>query len=221
MAASEHTLSRRQALAGLSVLGAVAIPSGALASKSAMAQPSSAAWDAAFAHMEACKAKSDASEREWNLLYDAYEAGIPSSDHINWREFGPSADKRHILHGTFDIDGHEKWRLESEGRLWWAGNPEKVRAEIKATCDEVREFRRQLQAHNDRLDYDAATDRLEELVDAYSDSLTALVEMPAPDVSALLWKVNYLFSPESCIWASEYTAQFHRDAGRLLSQGRA
>ena len=50
MAASEHILSRRQALAGLSVLGAVAIPSGALASKSAMAQPSSAAWDAAFAH---------------------------------------------------------------------------------------------------------------------------------------------------------------------------
>lgn len=184
-----------------------------------MAQPSRAAWDAAFAHMEACKAKADASEQKWNAIHDAYEAGIPGSDHINWREFGPGASKREILHGTFDIDAHEQWRLESEGRLWWAKNPEKVRAEIGATCDQVREFRRQIKAHNDRLGYDAATGRLEALVDAYSDSLTALAEMPAPDASALLWKIDYLFSPENCSWSPEYTAQFHRDAGRLLSQG--
>ena len=212
-------MNRREMLTGIAGAGATVALSAPTIAKSLPADR--AQWDAAFAYMEACKAKADESERAWEPIYEAYEAGIPTSDHINWKEFSPCPDKRHILHGTFDVDAHEQWRLGSEGKLWWAKDPDNVRAEIKATCEQVREFRRQLKALNDRLGYDAATDRLEKHVDQYSAALTALVELPAPDAEALLWKINHLFTAADTTWTEEYTAQFHSDATRLLSQGRA
>ena len=218
MATSEHTLSRRQALAGLSVLGAVAIPTVA-STKTTIARPDRRAWDSAMAHLKRCEAAFNRSDEGYDAFLQAYERARPSKDIIDWREF--SCMDRDYVARVMSIDEYERERLASEGRLWWAKNPEACRARIRAAFDSVREFRRLEMEAGERTGYRAYDEKHEAISDRHYNALTALVEMPAPDSEALLWKINHLFTEANVDWSEEYTAQFFTDARRLLSNGRA
>jgi hypothetical protein len=48
------------------------------------------------------------------------------------------------------------------------------------------------QAIGDRYNMDALDEHSEALTDRYCDALNALIEMPAPDLAALRWKLSQL-----------------------------
>jgi hypothetical protein len=69
---------------------------------------------------------------------------------------------------------------------------------------------------------------IDEWGDRVAEAAERVLEMPAPDSQALLWKLEYLFGSEldggacstSC-WSAEFFAQTMTDIRRLLTVGRA
>lgn len=53
----------------------------------------------------------------------------------------------------------------------------------------------------------------ERLTDEYSAIITELMELPAPDLAALRWKLDHT---EGTSWNSHYLAQMHSDMDRLM-----
>lgn len=212
-------MNRRQALIGMTAiatLGATPVAGAMLINNR---QSDRRAWDSAFAHMERTKHIADALGEKWDRLAEAREAAMPSSDHIDFREFA-FTPKLEVLH-SYDLDRHERHQLADEGKTWWAKDPEAFRAKVRAACDAVRQWRCDKEALDGRLDFTRVSQQQEDASEAYSAALDVLVELPAPDAEALLWKIRYLFTSTDTAWVEEYTAQFHRDAERLLSTGRA
>jgi hypothetical protein len=72
-----------------------------------------------------------------------------------------------------------------------------------------------------RFDWDAVNERTDALSDAICDAEAVLLDMPAPDGEALLWKVNRLYKPGEGIWSEGVEDQTHSDLHRFLSSGRA
>jgi hypothetical protein len=72
-----------------------------------------------------------------------------------------------------------------------------------------------------RADWEAAFHHADKMDDAVGAAETVLLDMPAPDGEALLWKVNRLYKPGEGIWSAEYEAQTSADLHRFLSNGRA
>lgn len=56
---------------------------------------------------------------------------------------------------------------------------------------------------------------------ALGEAETALLNMPAPDGEALLWKVDRLYTPGEGIWSEGVEDQTCADLRRFLLQGRA
>jgi hypothetical protein len=66
-----------------------------------------------------------------------------------------------------------------------------------------------------RAEWEAAFHHADELDDAVNAAETVLLDMPAPDGEALLWKVGHLYGPGEGIWSEGV------DLHRFLSTGRA
>ena len=211
-------MNRREVLTGMALASAaVAVPATVVA-KSLPA--SRVAWDRAMAHMRRCEEAFKRSEQGYDAFEQAYERARPSVDMIDFHEFRPAPDRDHVAR-VLDIDKYEEQRLSSEGKLWWAENPEACRAKIRAACDSVREFRRLERDAAQRTGFHAYSEKHEAISERHSEALDALVEMPAPDAEALLWKITYLFTASDTCWSEDFTAQFFTDANRLLLKGTA
>lgn len=72
-----------------------------------------------------------------------------------------------------------------------------------------------------RADWEAAFNHADELDDVVNAAETVLLDMPAPDGEALLWKVGRLYGPGEGIWSEGVEDQTNADLHRFLSQGRA
>jgi hypothetical protein len=72
-----------------------------------------------------------------------------------------------------------------------------------------------------RADWEAAFHHADELDDAVNAAETVLLDMPAPDGEALLWKVGRLYGPGEGIWSEGVEDQTNADLHRFLSHGRA
>lgn len=212
-------MKRREVLAGIGVVAAIGATPVAGAMLTTKHQPSRAAWDRAMAHLLHCKADYDRSSAGYDNCFEAYEAARPSMDMIDAREF--SLMDRHRVARTLDIDQYERHQLVGEGQTWWAKDPDAFRAKVKDACNGVREFRRLEKEAGERTGYRAYNERHDAIVERWSEAQDALVALPAPDAEALLWKISYLFTASDTAWTEDYTAQFHSDAARLLSTGRA
>ena len=176
MASTDNTLSGRQSLAGLSVLGTAAIPGAQAATKAATPQSSSGAWDKAMADLERAKAAHEAYDAPYSCIEEAFKA---------------EANK--VLHVTVEMRG----RPAADAR----------NAKIKAI--------------DKRLGRSAAVKHSDALSEVISNAEEILLNLPAPDGEALLWKVNRLYAPGEGLWEPDYEAQTHTDLRRFLSIGSA
>jgi hypothetical protein len=174
--------------------------------------------------MEKARASCAKAEKAWDVSHAAWEKDRPSMDGIHWREF--SFRDRCEVARVIDVEKEWKQFLESQGKLWGASDPEATKARRRAAYDSVLEFRRREAEHDERHGYSAANDRLDAAANAYSDTTSKLLEMPAPDGEALLWKLDYLFGDTvegdySPGWSASIMQTVMTDAQRLLSAGRA
>ncbi|HEX8579921.1 MAG TPA: hypothetical protein VF655_10050 [Allosphingosinicella sp.] len=218
-------LSRRAALTGIALAGGVALAPVAIAS---LPKPGAdrSAWNAAQAERRAALAASEQADKAFDAAFERYEAKRPSMDMIHWREFS-FEDRDHVAR-TIDVEKRWAFYLKGEGKWWWSNEREKTIARVRAAYDSVLEWRRLDKEANDAAGYDAASDALDASFDRIADADAALLQMPAPDAEALLWKLemlNELSGPNedqsSAGWSAKTVNAVMADARRILSQGRA
>jgi hypothetical protein len=165
-------------------------------------------------------------DRAFDAAYEAYEAKRPGMDMIHWKEF--SFRDRDQVARAINVEKEWAFYHEGEGKWWWSNEREKTIARVRAAYDSVLEYRRLDQEANDAAGYDAASDALDAACDRVADADAALIQTPAPDTEALLWKLeqlNELSGPEgaesSAGWSAGTVNAVMADARRFLSHGRA
>lgn len=224
-----HTTTRRGALATFgqaAVMGAIpAALVGATAKCTASANAATidrSAWDAAYAKMLKHRAAYEAYQPTYNAAVEGFERDEPTGDDINLRPICPIITKawRHQILHTADLEQMHTQFLAGQGRTWGSVDPEKTIAIHRATLDQVREFRRQLQAAKDKHRYDAVLERDDALATADCDATWELFELPAPDLAALHWKIEHLFGKSDDFevesWSANVMQNLMADTRRLL-----
>lgn len=210
--------TRRAFIAG-SAMAAVAasVPAAALALPA-----DRRAWEFAMATYLRAKAEADDFDTELFRIHDAWKAGKPTMDGIHWRALiGLAADRDHIAR-SMNLD--KAWRdfLAAEGRTWWGNSPaatERMKARYRAALDSVQEYRDACERNDEATGMDAANDHSEALTDRMMEALDTLLEMPAPDLAALRWKLDQFMPNDghgSSAWDAGYLAQTLADIARLL-----
>ncbi|URD60474.1 hypothetical protein M8312_11875 [Sphingomonas sp. KRR8] len=79
----------------------------------------------------------------------------------------------------------------------------------------------QIEALDRKAGWSEAHAAYEVAIELQVEAETALLDMPAPDGEALLWKVGKLYTPGEGIWSEGVEDQTHADLRRFLSSGRA
>ena len=196
--------------------GAVILGGGiALASEAHGTTTEAAEWDRALAEMNRLKAVYDAAD-------DALTEASIKADRIRPPETMVPHDaigiqgNRWSFHAA-DADKREhNWRA-AEGKTWWSTNDSKQRT-IDAFA-KLREWQRLDRAAEALHNVGPLSERADAACDAWVASTTGLMEMPAPHLPALLWKMREIIVDESGStpsWSYRYVEQMMRDAARLL-----
>lgn len=206
MANQANTVTRRETLVGIATAGALAtIP--AVPALAVVA--SRRDWDAAMANLTAAHAASD-----------AMEAKVERID----RAFNRLCDK--VPHAVMPTSGGWKSTADDREIRWTRSSQASVRhVETCAYADQRADFayltaadarQAKIKTIGDRLGRDAAHDRYDALTNEICAAEQALLDMPAPDGEALMWKINRLYSPADSLWEPSFVAQTHADLSRFL-----
>jgi hypothetical protein len=209
------TITRRALLGAIAVAPAAALP--AVASTDPSAAPHRAAWDKAWREYQDATAAYKADDIIFDRIHKAHAAAAPSEEMISWRAFA-AQDRWEVIH-RLDLDAYQRQLEEGEGVFWW-GHPGAMQ-EKAASIDTVRRYRALREANDRWFDYDAVAERngaLCEAMCAAEDRL--MMQIPAPDGSALRWKLGKLLEVEedrmTPSWSAKYVEQTQRDIARLL-----
>ena len=212
------TLTDRRALLKVAPLIAatVAVPAMAFA---VTTSGDRTAWDNAMQTLQHAKDEDAAFTPIHTRIYKAWEAGRPSTDGIDWIEF-PFANRDHVAR-TLDIDKAWSDFLASEGKLWRSSNPERRKERYRAALDNVQAFRAAEAHHDQETGMDVADQRWEALGERVNDAEAALMDLPAPDLAALRWKLDQALridGDSTPCWSAEYVRQTIADYRRLCGE---
>jgi hypothetical protein len=168
-----------------------------------------AVWDGALAEYQAAK---DALARHNSTIYD------PLYKELKCISPRPS------LHFEIEALNGQVARYHVDSRdlnAWddhWSPVYRRKAAEVRAAWLTYR-------SNCERLGTDAAGEESDRLCDAQCAIESTLIQMPAPDQAALLWKLEQLFGPEARDaddyapgWCAEWMNVVMDDARRLLGQ---
>jgi hypothetical protein len=211
-------VNRRQVLTGMALASAaVAVPTVALAEP----RPDRRAWDQAFANLQAANKASDDFDGPIDAVSEAFEAGCAAIPHASFTSEDTHAFRR-TLSTASQFDLAEARRFLAS-KIHGADDPGlQPYADICRKIINADDARKEAIEQNDqRLGYSKAHAHYDALSAALSAAEAALLNMPAPDGEALLWKVNRLYAEGEGIWAAGFESQTHADLRRLLSNGRA
>jgi hypothetical protein len=219
------TTTRRTVLGAIAALPVVALAAPALATPAI----DRTAWERILGRYQRAKAASAEADRRCEAAYDEFKRIEPSDEAIPFREFtimrgAPTRYERHHIARIMDVEQEWELFLSLEGKTWFARDPEKRKGEYRAALDAVTDYRRRLAEAERSSGYNAASDRSDRLGDVCSEIENELIETPAPDRAALLYKMERLFGPEargvdnSCpAWCAAWINTVMADAHRLLS----
>lgn len=204
-------LSRRQALAGMSATAAVAAaPATAIAATSTADR---SAWDAAMRDLARARAASDAFDAKLTRIEAAFDRLSAKVPHVT-------------IEGSEAYYGRTLTTADNQNVRWLRSSAKHVRYIEECAYDGHRWATQLIDAADardakikrisDRLGRDAAIEHYDALSQRICDAEERLMNMPAPDGEALLWKVDKLWKPETDIWSEDYTRQTHSDLRRML-----
>ena len=179
-------------------------------------------WDAAIAHLDRCEAVSQTFDREvFDPTYLAWRAACDAIPHQTFT----TPYRREPLSTANSYDVADA-RRSTKGKYWIdPAIPEAVAHDeamrkLVAAADARAAERRRIERE---LGWDAINERSDGLSEACCDAEGAVLAIPAPDGTALMWKLDRLFGPGACTngstasWSEEYIAPVLADARRLLS----
>lgn len=179
-------------------------------------QADRAQWDAALARYNQTKADCEAYDAVWHAIHEQFTATKPSLDSIDWREF-PGVCDRDRFARTEDVDRRWQAFLAGEGKTWW-GDAESIKARHRAALDSIVAYRVALERHDGVIGMSAAADHSEKLTDLHSEADEAVMNLPAPDLAALRWKIERFRDNDGDLdcWTDKFVAQTYADLARLI-----
>ncbi|SFR97711.1 hypothetical protein [Sphingomonas jatrophae] len=178
----------RRALLGSALLAPIA--TAAVAIPVAAPAVDRSEWDRAKAAQDAAKRAYEAATKPAADATAAYQANpVPVPEKAIKREFWSYAHQDYVLRGL-DLDDHEQ-RIRTDG----FGTPES-RAKRIADVQAIRDHRAADDALRDRTGYDRLHELSDEACDAWTDAAWEAILTPAPDLSAILWKLEWLFGSD-------------------------
>lgn len=205
--------TRRGALGTLMLLPALAAPF----AESAAPIIDTRSWDAAMSVLVNAEAAYAADCRAFASIEAAYRAACPSEDAVEWDAL---LEGRAARWPAFNIDAAEAKTKEQIKQGFFQGGRLKDLARRRlAAYDQLRAYQAVKATADRRLGYRLASDRNSALGAAASEAEDALLAMPAPHLSALLWKIERLMfdeNGETVSWSFSYIEPMLADARRLL-----
>lgn len=185
--------------------------------------PDTSAWDAAMRAFLAAEAASNAYLPGFRVLLTEYSRQTDRIPHVVVGYRGPTeistVDHWQVRHSRKMLADVAEGRAHLEN---FADVQESFRLD-KLLVEAADERQAQLDAIRDRLGYDEADEKADELGDREHDARWALMNMPAPTLPALLWKLEYLLTSDEsgcASWSNEAMAQTVADMRRLLGEAR-
>lgn len=221
------TTSRRALLGALPATAvAVAIP--------ATAAPIAdrTAWNAAMSNLAKIEAEDAAFTPGWMDTWRRCKAECEAIPHTILEPDPYSGRKAPVSTGDRNFVAYARRTVEElDAGTTRFDNLPGLRAHEKLCRDTVAaadERDRQVQAVNDRYDIDRLDEKAERLGDALADAQRRLLDMPAPDLAALRWKLDRVLALEHAddedggnipAWSHSYVRQTLADIARLLPAG--
>lgn len=217
-------LNRRAFIAGASTSTvAAAMPAAAMAAVAIF--PDRSEWAAAKAAFERVQEEERGFNpgylRLWNQCEKECE-GVPHTtfEPVPWLSYLGDASTenphfvRRVRREVEDLDA---------GRIRYDPLPD-LQAREKKFRDVVRaadERQARVGAIRSRYDIDVWDDRSEALTERFIETRAALMEMPAPDLAALRWKLEQLPDPDGSMaaWSADFVRATFADVANLLPKG--
>lgn len=217
-------LSRRALLSALTAtaaIGPIAVPAAA-----SIRSGDRTAWDRAFRAYEQAKAEDGAYSVIFDPLYDRCLAAVEAVPHVELRPDPYSGLHQPVSTDNFDFvhRAHRlvtdvasgKCHLETE-RYPSLGEHWQLCQEVAAAADERDAT---VAATRARFGMDEAEEKWEALGEAAYETEWAVMDIPAPDLPALRWKLEKLLRTDpdgsvSC-WSAKVIAVTMADVRRLL-----
>lgn len=213
---TNFSTSRRAALAMFAALPmiAVSVPTGA-------AVPSDVArWEGGLRDLAEAERALALAKIDDDAARAAKAAGKPDGSHLDWEG----------LDGILPIRGHYERidiaRVRADTlmhieRGYWRHNPKHPLRRL-AALDQLEAHRDAIRENDERHAHrsTAAADRYDAAITAAYESEKRLIDMPAPHLPALLWKIERLVNDEgdgcTASWSIDYVEPMLADARRLL-----
>lgn len=183
-------------------------------------------WEAAMADLARIEAEDAAFTPNWEKTWKRCNAECEAVPHITLRPSPYSGIKRPVSTADTQFVATARRTLANiaAGKERWDDIPslnEQMQL-LRDTAAEADKRDRQVQAIRDRHDMDRLDDKAEALGDALADAQGVLMAIPAPDLSALRWKLDHLTNRGEGwdSWSDDYVRQVNADIARLLPEGR-
>lgn len=216
--------TRREALIGLAVTGALASVSSPASSK-----VSGSAWDMAVLRWERAKQHKAAIDARYDAAFERFEAIKPDASMIDRRAFPTFCHPTQWELNTMNVSDMLADFEASRGVTWWGSEEaaEKQRTAIRS-IGKYQEQRIRAQTVTGVGDLGDAADAAG---DAACDAWATLLKTPAPNGEALIFKLEQLIGDEGRTgddgdrygdsWSADLLDAALADARRLLAAGRA
>lgn len=164
----------------------------------------------------------------WDKTIADHAAARTASDLFNtsvhdplWQKLEHTAPFPKLCFEIEALDGKiTRYRVDPDNLHAWDEHWSPV---IRRNAAAIREAWLAYRKEHERLGLDAIGEESDRLCDAYCAIESSLIDMPAPDGSALLWKLERLFGPEawdgedfSPAWCADWMNAVMKDARRLL-----
>jgi hypothetical protein len=217
-------LNRRAFIAAASTSTiAVAMPAAAISASTIL--PDRSAWAAAIAAFERVQEEERAFNPGYLRLRNQCDKECEGVPHVT---FDPDPGLSYLGHASTE-NPHFVRRARREvedldaGRMRFDPLPD-LQAREKKFRDVVRaadERDTKVDAIRSRYGMDVWDDRSEALTDRFIATRDALMEMPAPDLAALRWKLDQLPDCDGSLaaWSADFVRQTFADIDRLLPAG--
>lgn len=184
------------------------------------ADQSRANWETALAAYREAEAAEKAFEAEYVAINERFEAGVPNPDSLDLSAITLWGLGRDRFIYSANLDEYWTTFVAGENKAWWSREPEAQKARVRATLDAILAFR-EANATNRRVSgIDDAEWAFDRLVDTTAEARKVLLQTPAPDLSALHFKLDYLLQidnfGDTSPHAAELVRQAQADMARLL-----
>jgi hypothetical protein len=166
-------------------------------------------------HLQAVAA-SDAFDPEYDRIDKAHQAEVNAVPHVT----KPGGGYGHTLSTANTHDVARARRGSSSLRYVETCAYDDVKAE-QEFVDAADARDEVIEGIHRKYNWDAVNKRYDALQSAMLDTENVLLQTPAPDGEAVLWKVERLYKPGDGIWSEGIEDQTYADLHRFLSTGRA